>query len=107
MTSKVAQARNALSSLIEQMEADGYRWTPNKLRSILEILQPNPSIRRAPRRVVQSAPMTQELADQVRAYKAEKPYARQADIGRTFRINQGEVSKVLRGLIFPPMSRFA
>jgi hypothetical protein len=54
--------------------------------------------RRAARKAsARSTPMTDELADEIRAYRREHPKVPQALIAIAFGINQGRVSEALHG----------
>ncbi len=53
--------------------------------------------KRAPRTLPKSTPMTPELADDIREYRAENPDASQREIAEHFDINPGRVSEVLIG----------
>lgn len=63
----------------------------------LSVLADHMKRRRSEKAPVTSAPMTDELRDQIRLYKEAKPSLSQAEIGRVFNVNPGRVSEALRG----------
>lgn len=53
--------------------------------------------KRAPRTGPKSTPMSSDLADAIREYRAENPEASQREIAEHFNINPGRVFEVLVG----------
>ena len=65
-----------------------------ELNALASEIVRRPSGKRAP---PSSAPMTDELRDEIRAIKKANPEISQADIGRALNINPGRVSETLKG----------
>ena len=68
--------------------------TANELDALVEQLSRRSPTKRAPN---VSQPMTDELAERIRAYARSHPNATQVQIGVRFEVNPGRVSEALRG----------
>lgn len=84
---RLPEVASRLRELAEELDR-------GELNELADEIARRPSGHRAPR---SSAPMTDELRDQIRAMKASDPDMSHAEIGRRLNINPGRVSETLRG----------
>jgi hypothetical protein len=84
---KLPEVATRLRELAQELDCD-------ELNALASEIARRPSGERAP---PSSAPMTDELRDEIRAIKRAKPEISQEDIGRALNINPGMVSETLNG----------
>ena len=84
---RLPEVATRLRELAQQLDCD-------ELNVLADEIARRPSGKRAPST---SAPMTDELRNEIKAMKTADPDISQADIGRTLNINPGRVSETLKG----------
>lgn len=83
-----------LPEIADQLRTWGSEWNRPELIEAADQIRRRPS---GPRPPPVSQPMSDDLAEAIRALKAANPRMSQVEIARRCRINQGRVSEVLKG----------
>lgn len=84
---KIPEVADRLRSIAAEAGID-------ELRRLADELRRRPAGRKAR---PSSEPMTDRLAQQIRAYRRANPSLSQVEISRRFAVNQGRISEVLKG----------